>query len=146
MARAKLFLLVLGVAGAGCRAPADPVVAAVRNGSYDYLARLDGSPVVEGTLTLQIAADSSVTGTWALHRFPGSDTNLSVGPQLGTGSIAGHRSATSVWLDLNPGWADNNVFLVLTLDATDLLSGEWHYSTIIGPVSGGSAQLHSSEH
>jgi len=134
------FLLYAAAIG-GCTAPADPVIAGDPGGVYSYLADLGDSPVVEGTMTFQVAADSTVTGTWELHRVPVSDTTLVVGPQTGSGTIAGRRTATGVWLDLNPGWADNNVFLALIPETTGGLSGTWDYSTLIGPVSGGAVRL-----
>jgi len=111
------------------------------SGAYSYLARIGIAPVVQGTLTLVVAADSSVTGTWELARVPGSDTTIAVGPQLGRGTLRGQLAPTGVWVDLNPGWADNNVFLSLLANASDRLSGTWDHSTLLGSVSRGPVQL-----
>jgi hypothetical protein len=139
--RRTTLLVLCASAVLGCREPAAPSSDWEPSGVYSYLARIGVFPVVEGTLTLVVAADSSVTGTWELQRVPASDTNISVGPQLGSGRLQGRLSATGIWVDLNPGWADNNVFLALDAKAYETLSGTWDHSTIIGPVTGGPVQL-----
>lgn len=140
MRRTTLALVCAG-AVLGCNEPLAPSRNWEPSGVYSYLARIGVVPVVEGTLTLVVAADSSVTGTWELRRVPTSDTTVSVGPQLGSGTLQGRRSATGIWVDLNPGWADNNVFLALDAKAYETLSGTWDHSTIVGPVTGGPVQL-----
>lgn len=122
----------------------DPLVQAPNgdlSGVYAYLAQAGNVDVVTGIVRFQVEDDSSVTGTWELHRVPGSDTSIVVGPQLGTGTLQGRRSASGLWLDLNPGWADNNVFLALRAPVSSTLSGTWDHSTIVGPVTGGSVRL-----
>jgi hypothetical protein len=42
-----------------------------------------------------------------------------------------------VWLDLNPGWADNNVLLDGALNGSTW-TGRWSYSTLGGALNGGS--------
>jgi hypothetical protein len=112
------------------------------SGAYSYVARSGLTPVVTGTVTLLVDGDSAVTGTWELRRVPGTDTTIQVGPQLGSGTLAGRLNASGiVALDLNPGWADNNVFLAFGATARDLLTGTWDHSTLIGPVAGGPVQL-----
>jgi hypothetical protein len=139
MARRTILLLAATIGG--CAAPSGPLASGDPNGTFSYLARIGPTPVVEGTLTLVVAADSSVSGSWELHRVPGSDPTVSVGPQLGNGPLAGQLTTAGVWLDLNPGWADNNVFVALHPESAALLLGTWDHSTIIGPVTGGSVGL-----
>lgn len=134
-------LLLCAAALTACGEVAVPVIAGDPSGVYSYLARIGTAPVVEGTLAIVVAADSSITGAWQLQRVPGSDTALSVGPQLGAGTLQGRRTAGGMWLDLNPGWADNNVFLVLLPVVSTALAGTWDHSTIIGPVTGGPVEL-----
>jgi hypothetical protein len=112
------------------------------SGAYIYVARSGLTPVVTGTVTLLVDEDSAVTGSWELRRVPGSDTTIQVGPQLGSGTLAGRLNASGmVAVDLNPGWADNNVFLAFSATARDLLTGTWDHATIIGPVAGGPVEL-----
>jgi hypothetical protein len=137
----RLVTLALAALVVGCDAAPAPAPAGDLSGAYGYLARKGGADVVAGTVQLLVQDDSSITGTWALQRVPGSDTSIAVGPQLGTGTLHGHRTASGLWLDLNPGWADNNVFLAL-LAEPNTLAGTWDHSTIIGPVTGGPVHLH----
>jgi hypothetical protein len=112
------------------------------SGAYGYVARSGLTPVVSGTVTLLVDEDSAVTGMWELRRVPGSDTTFQVGPQLGSGTLAGRLNASGmVAVDLNPGWADNNVFLAFSATARDLFTGTWGHSTFLGPVAGGPVQL-----
>lgn len=125
----------------GCDDPLVQAPSGDLSGVYGYLAQAGNVDVVTGMVRLQVQGDSSVTGTWELQRVPGSDTSITVGPQLGSGSLQGRRSPNGLWLDLNPGWADNNVFLALRLPVSSTLSGTWGHSTLVGPVAGGSVRL-----
>lgn len=119
--------------------------AALREGgSYDYTARSNGGEVlVTGTLDLDysesVAADGTVaiTGHWDLQRRgPGED----VGPQVGEGDLDGTvDSDGNVWINLNPDWADNNVFLSGSFSGEQFgdFEGTWSYSTFIGHTNGG---------
>lgn len=113
-----------------------PPTAGALAGTYDYLACDDrGRPAVVGTVVLAVS-DSSVEGTWQLRRAAGNP-DAPVGPQVGSGTIAGATSQTTVIVNLNPGWADNNVGLSGTVDASGLLAGTWSHTTLTGPRSGG---------
>jgi hypothetical protein len=49
----------------------------------------------------------------------------------------------SVRLNLNPGWADNNVSLVGTLDASaGTFVGTWDYANFTGRVASGSFEAY----
>jgi hypothetical protein len=111
------------------------------SGTYDYVAQRGGVDVVAGTMWIQVQEDRSVTGSWELMRVPNSDTTIAVGPQLGSGTLAGRRTVWGLWLDLNPGWADNNVMLSLSPQSFDALVGTWDHVTIVGPATGGPVRL-----
>ena len=88
--------------------------------------------VLVGSLELVVHGDSTVSGSWTIGWAPGVDTTTRVGPQVGSGALLGRvLPDTSVWLDLNPGNADHNVFLrgATTVNG---LSGRWGYSGIAG--------------
>ncbi len=143
MRRAIPVTVLLAVAAImACGDPSSTTAGGDPSGAYSYVARSSLTPVVTGTLTLLVDKDSAVTGRWELRRVPGSDTTIQVGPQLGAGTLAGHLTASGmVAVDLNPRWADNNVFLALSAMARDLLAGTWDHSTLIGPVAGGPVEL-----
>jgi hypothetical protein len=137
-----LCLVIPAITLAACRTGAVATApASDPNGVYAYRATSGTDAVVEGTMSIELHADSSVTGRWTLQRIPGSDPRIVVGPQIGTGTLAGEVVAGRIVVDLNPGWADNNVFLALRGTARDLLTGTWDHATIIGPVAGGPVEL-----
>ena len=43
---------------------------------------------------------------------------------------------TSISMNLNPGWADNNVVLSGTVEK-DRISGKWTWITFVGPTAEG---------
>lgn len=112
------------------------------HGGFEYRAYdPDGRLLLVGAVTLEARADSAITGTWEIGWAPGADTTAVVGPQVGTGTLAGRYDGENTLIDLNPGWADNNVFLVAGAANGADLSGEWQHSTFIGPVAEGRFEL-----
>ena len=114
---------VCAAAMTGCGDATSPAPTGDPSGAYAYLARIGLTPVVEGRVTFVVAGDSTITGTWELQRVPLSDSGIAVGPQVGSGTVGGRRTATGLWVDLNPGWADNNVFLALVPQSREALTG-----------------------
>lgn len=96
-----------------------------------------GTPLLTGGLRLQVHGDSTVTGTWTIDWIAGADTTARVGPQVGTGTCAGQQLADgTVQLNLNPLYADNNVFLNATV-THDGLAGDWSWSGFPGVLGSG---------
>lgn len=94
-------------------------------------------PLLSGTLDLVVHEDSTITGSWTIAWVPGADTTTRVGDQVGSGALTGRLwSDTVVVLDLNPGYADNNVTLggACTVNG---LAGTWTWSGIAGPMTHG---------
>ena len=110
----------------------------LRNAVLHYsAASAQGVPLLAGSLRLTIHDDSTVTGTWVIDWIAGADTTARVGPQVGSGTFSGQELADgSVQLNLNPLYADNNVFLSATV-TRDGFSGEWSWSGIAGPITTG---------
>jgi hypothetical protein len=101
-----------------------------------------GAPVVSGTFVVR-AEGRDFTGTWATALL---QPNANVGPQVGTGELRGSWDieGQSIFFDLNPGWADNNVFLVGE-PIGDALSGTWSHSTLLGNVAEGTFLARKTE-
>jgi len=127
-------LLLLCVAcSAGPSAPAT-----LRDGRLQYqAASASGQPLLTGSLQLVFPDDSTVAGSWSIRWAPGADTTGAVGPQIGTGLLAGHRQGDRLVIELNPGSADNNVGLTATA-TPDGWRGEWEWVALTGPRSRGS--------
>lgn len=93
-----------------------------------------GELAVSGTMKTTVVEASSVAGTWSFVAVLPSEK---VGPQTGTGTLTGSIQKSSISINLNPGWADNNVFLQGTV-SSDSITGRWMWSTFIGPTAEGS--------
>ena len=101
-----------------------------------------GTLVVSGELAVNLSVPDSektisISGTWTTRKVgPGGP----VGPQVGTGKLAGSVSgAGEIRIDLNPGWADNNVVLSAHEKIVDLdeLQGSWSAETFVGTIASG---------
>jgi len=98
--------------------------------AYDF----NNQAVVTGTFVVR-AQGRTFNGSWETRLLK---AGAEVGPQVGTGDLWGEwdTEGQSVFFDMNPGWADNNVFLTGAPDG-NLLRGNWSHSTLVGNVSGG---------
>jgi hypothetical protein len=111
-------------------------------GAYTYRAfHEEGRLLLTGTFTFDRPDDSTIGGSWSIAWAPGADTTAVVGPQVGTGQLAGALEDDHVRIGLNPGWADNNVDLAAEQRTADRVAGRWSHSTIIGPVAQGRFEL-----
>ncbi|MGA3244173.1 MAG: hypothetical protein ABSE41_06140 [Bacteroidota bacterium] len=95
-----------------------------------------GDLAVSGTMTLVGIDTTSVSGTWSFVEVLPSEK---VGPQVGTGNLTGTIQKSSISINLNPGWVDNNVFLQGTVSA-DSITGRWMWSTFIALTAEGKFQ------
>ena len=154
---AVLFIVALGsfaVLAVGCRGGApgggspgagstpDPGEERVSGRVYSYVAfgAADTVTRVVGTLAfrdLVTRFPCRINGTWNL-RAVGDPGN--VGPQVGAGTLEGEvDQAGKVHINLNPGMADNNVFLIGSFvgGPRGSIEGEWRVSTFVGEVATG---------
>jgi hypothetical protein len=112
---------------------------------YRYIAWTDsGRLLAEGCVALTFSARAGqepgvydLTGERCLNVRCAADLPDA---HHGTNAVAGSLDAEGrLWLDLNAGWADNNIFLLATgvEPQAGYLSGEWAFSTISGPQKSG---------
>ncbi len=131
--RALALALSLLVACSGD--PAD--VSLLRSGTLHYTARsAGGAPLLAGQIEFTFSGDSTLSGTWSIGWLPGTDTTVTVGPQVGSGELVGRRNGDTLLIQLNPTNADHNVLLFAVVDGNGY-SGRWEWSTIVGPQSAG---------
>jgi len=111
--------------------------AAVRSGVFRYTARsVSGEPLLTGKIELDCLEDSTVTGRWTIAWLPGADSTAPVGPQVGSGELAGTRVGDTLRLQLNPNNADHNVDLEATRGGSGY-TGRWQWVTFTGPRAAG---------
>ena len=108
------------------------------NGTYKYTAYFGKSLVVcaSGFIEMTIAIDSTITGSWEISAA-NKYSEKEIGPQIGTGKLEGSIKSGKIFINLNPGWADNNIFLNADY-SKDQFKGSWLCSTFIGPSASGS--------
>ena len=95
--------------------------------------------LLRGNWNFQIAADSTVTGTWGAY-WLSADTLAQVGPQIGSGKLRGRWLGDgTLSVDMNPNQVDNNV--LVRVEPTGLSDGTWIWSTLGGPWTGGPFRL-----
>ena len=93
-----------------------------------------GTEVVRGVIFVGIDDSGRVSGFWDLRQVdPGATM---IGPQIGRGTLEGFSEDTSVWMNLNPEYADNNVFLYGTMSRAGIY-GRWQYVGFPGVLSSG---------
>lgn len=115
--------------------PAAP--AGLRDGRLDYRGYSpSGEQVLKGSIQLEFHDDTTVTGSWSIAWVAGADTTLAVGPQVGSGALVGSRRGDTLWIELNPHYADNNVGLRAVATRSGW-RGEWMWSGLPGLMSQG---------
>lgn len=131
-------LLALSLSSDACKDSGDTLVGSPPPGGspvkWSYRGyNSKGSLIVIGKVVLAQIDSTTINGTWILE---GITAGEQVGPQLGTGKLTGMIQGTSISMNLNPGWADNNVVLSGTVEK-DRISGKWTWITFVGPTAEG---------
>jgi hypothetical protein len=102
--------------------------------TYTYRAYTSaGVLAVSGSITLARTDSTTVAGSWVLNGISSTDR---VGPQIGAGTLAGRIEGSKLSINLNPGWADNNVILAGSVEG-EKIAGTWSWVTFAGPASSG---------
>ncbi len=122
-------LIVIGFAFFACQGTLGPSEDEYNYRAYDQSGKL----VVTGTLKFEQLDIKGVKGSWQLRNVNGSDmTGISEAFGVFEGSLKGD----ALYLDLHPGWRDNNVILQGLLSG-DSYRGEWAYIGYPGVLNEG---------
>src|SRR4030042_4139315 len=104
------------------------------SGRYNYTGyNEEGTIIVTGYIDINFQDSTSVTGTWELNAVGNPQ---GIGPQVGTGTLEGGMENGILYINLNPEWVDNNVFLHGVIDG-NIYSGQWIYSGFPGVIAQG---------
>jgi len=123
-------LLVLAASLNGCTVFTDPG----SDGRYHYTSYdTTGTALVRGWLTMDISDSNTISGEW---HFAAVDSPKNIGPQTGDGKLVGGIRGTSVWVELNPQYRDNNLGLIGTLQG-NRFSGTWQWISFVGLTNQG---------
>jgi hypothetical protein len=110
--------------------------------TYTYTAFAeDGTRLLVGTIVLhprysRLDFEQEIEGSWTIGWAPGADTTSLVGPQVGSGVLAGVATEEGITLYLPQITTDSSVQLSGTVRNNEF-RGEWSYTTIAGPVARG---------
>jgi hypothetical protein len=135
----KVFLLIIMTIlfTYGCSDDTDSIVNSddqFTPGKYSYSAYDSaGYKVVFGWFQLSFKDSTSIYGEW--HFYPIGNPR-SIGPQIGEGEFVGGIEVERIWMELNPQFKDNNVFLSGSF-YNGKYQGEWQWITIKGPTANG---------
>lgn len=107
----------------------------VPDGAYAYKG-YDSTDVkiVCGWIKFDFDDSSMVSGEWELDKI-GDPQNI--GPQIGSGELVGNVQDDQLYINLNPQYADNNVFLTSPY-SDQKLEGTWNYAGFPGVINHGS--------
>ncbi|HDP99766.1 MAG TPA: hypothetical protein ENN22_11375 [bacterium] len=92
-----------------------------------------GVEIVTGWIKIIFDDSATISGEWQLDKI-GDPKNI--GPQVGSGSLKGNLENNQLFLNLNPGYVDNNVFLTCPYDDQKLM-GKWEYAGFPGIINFG---------
>lgn len=136
-----LFSFALLLAACGDYDRSEPIdLEGERTYTYTAFAE-DGTRLLVGTIVLhprytRADFEQEIEGHWAIGWAPGADTTSLVGPQVGSGGLAGMATEEGITLFLPQIGIDNSVQLTGIVRNNEF-SGEWSYSTIAGPAARG---------
>lgn len=107
----------------------------IPEGAYAYMGYDSiGIKIVEGWISFDFVDSTTISGEWELDKI-GDPKNI--GPQVGTGQLGGNVQNSQIYLNLNPNFIDNNIFLASPYD-NHKLEGEWTYAGFPGVINYGS--------
>lgn len=107
----------------------------IPEGAYAYTG-FDSTGVKIVTGWIKIVCEDSIhlSGEWNLEKIADPQN---IGPQVGSGTLIGNFENNQLFLNLNPDYVDNNVFLICPYD-DQKLTGKWNYSGFPGIINYGS--------
>jgi len=125
-----LYTLLISVVLIGCEDAIDnSVIVPVPPGAYAYTGYdSTGIVIVKGWLSFTYQDSIQFSGEWQFQKVGNPER---IGPQVGTGTLVGGIEEQRVWVDLNPQYADNNVFLSGQFEG-NRYHGQWSWGTFAG--------------
>ena len=97
--------------------------------SYDSLGKL----IVNGWLEFELIDSVKIEGTWRLNNIRNRDD---IGPQYGYGKLLGSISDSEIWMELNPQYVDNNMYLE-GIKSDNYIEGKWYWISFPGVTNWG---------
>ena len=106
----------------------------IPKGAYAYTGYdSTGTKIVKGWIKIDFDDSTTISGEWELDKI-GDPENI--GPQVGSGTLMGNLQNNQLFLNLNPDYVDNNVFIICPYD-DQKLAGTWNYAGFPGIINYG---------
>jgi hypothetical protein len=103
-------------------------------GSYRYTGYdRNGHKIVEGRLSITSIESDTLKGNWRFHKVRAAGK---IGPQIGAGDLTGEVNEGEIYINLNPGMADNNVHLRGRIEGRRF-HGTWSFDGFVGGMNKG---------
>ena len=104
------------------------------NGTYSYTSYdSTGTAIVDGEFSIEIIDTIKFKGIWSFEKIANPEN---IGPQVGNGNLVGELIKDNIWIELNPGNADNNLHLIGN-ESEGKIEGEWMWISFIGITNKG---------
>jgi len=104
------------------------------DGTYSYTSYdSTGIAIVTGEFNIEVIDTIKFKGIWNFEKI-GNPENI--GPQVGNGNLVGELIKDDIWIELNPGNADNNLQLIGS-ENEGIIEGEWMWISFIGITNKG---------
>ena len=126
-------ILFLAITSISCNKDTSPL-SSTPDGAFEYQSfDTSGTQIISGWIDIDLADTNNIQGNWKLSKI-GDPPNI--GHQVGEGSLDGSIKNKNIYINLNPGIADDNVILNGILK-NKTIEGHWYYSTFVGAINGG---------
>ena len=103
-------------------------------GDYQYTGfDSSGAKIVEGRLSITSVKSTGFEGEWQLSKIGNPER---IGPQVGTGTLAGSIIEGKLYINLNPNMSDNNVNLTGAIEGARF-QGTWKFVGYAGVLTQG---------
>lgn len=125
-----LILSIVFIATTFFKCEDDNIVNPPPTGTYTFASfDQDGNKLVEGEFSVVYNDAKSFKGQWEFSSVENAENPR---PQIGKGELVGEiRDNNVIYIDLNPGWADNNAYLNGTFENGNV-QGEWSWVGFTG--------------
>lgn len=117
-----------------CKYGGETIFLNVPTGCYAYFGYDSSSTLIaKGWFKFEYEDSAKIKGNWKIETI-GNPSN--VGPQDGEGELVGSHTDSSIYMNLHPDFADNNVILIGKIN-NKYIYGNWRWVTFAGITNSG---------
>jgi len=126
--------LILSFIAIHCNQINNPILSDALGGTYSYVGYDSlSNQIAKGWIKFEFEDSVNIKGNWQVEKTVSTG---SYGPQDGNGNLVGDITDTSIYMNLHPNYADNNIILLGEFNGINI-EGEWQWITFIGLTNSG---------